>query len=213
MGPTGTGKTTLGLHLLAQSTPDEPGLYFGLNESPTAILAKAKSLGLRLDGDAGTGAVELLWQATTEGMIDEVCQRMLAAVRRRGVRRLVIDGLGGFAALASEPARLGHMFSALSNELRALDVATIYTAHADLPAGPPLSGWSLGSAPGVADNVVILRFVELRSSVHRMISVLKMRDSASETSLREFSITDAGIVIAPDSSGAEAILAEVGQRY
>ncbi len=46
VGPTGTGKTTLGLHLLAQSTPDEPGLYFGLNESPTAILAKAKSLGL-----------------------------------------------------------------------------------------------------------------------------------------------------------------------
>ncbi len=141
---------------------------------------------------------------------------MLAAVRRRGVRRLVIDGLGGFAALASEPARLGHVFSALSNELRALDVATIYTAHADLAglaAAPPLSGWSLGSAPGVADNVVILRFVELRSSVHRMISVLKMRDRASETSLREFSITDAGIVIAPDSSGAEAILAEVGQRY
>ncbi|HSU05963.1 MAG TPA: ATPase domain-containing protein [Acetobacteraceae bacterium] len=215
VGPTGSGKTTLGLHFLAAVNQDEPALYFGLYENPAAILAKANALGLRLDGLRGSGAVELLWQSTTEGILDEVCQRLLDAVRRRGVRRLVIDGLSGFAALASEPDRLGRVFSALSNEFRTLDVATIYTAQADAvgaTGGQRLNGWSPAAAPGIADSVVIMRFVELRSRLHRMISVLKVRDRASDPSMHEFSITGIGISIAPDPAGAEAILAETTQQ-
>ena len=52
------------------------------------------------------------------------------------------------------------------------------------------------------------RYVELRSRLHRMISVLKVRDSEINSALHEFTVTKKGIVIAPDSTTAESILAE-----
>jgi circadian clock protein KaiC len=215
MGPTGTGKTTLGLHFLSQCSQEVPGLYFGVYEGRSAIIAKAKALGIPVSGLIEGGQVELMWQPTTEGMFDEVCQRLLSAVRRRHVKRLFIDGLGGFETLAADPARLSHVFAALSNEFRALDVSVIYTAEADLigsVSGLPLSGLSLEGVPALAENIVIMRFVQLRSRVHRVISVLKVRDRANEATVRAFSTTSTGLVIEPDATSAEAILAEAAQQ-
>ena len=39
------------------------------------------------------GAVEVLWQPPTDDMLDAYGERLLEAVHRRRVRRLVIDGL------------------------------------------------------------------------------------------------------------------------
>ena len=48
------------------------------------------------------------------------------------------------------------------------------------------------------ENLLLLRYVELRGRIHRILSVLKMRDSTYENDLREFEITDEGIrVLAP----------------
>jgi circadian clock protein KaiC len=51
--------------------------------------------------------VEVLWQPTTEGILDEACHRLLNAVRRRGVQRLFIDGLEDFERLTTDRERLG----------------------------------------------------------------------------------------------------------
>lgn len=45
-----------------------------------------------------------------------------------------------------------------------------------------------------------------------MISILKVRDSEINSALHEFTITKKGIVIAPDSSTAEHILAEAARQ-
>src|SRR3546814_2626924 len=37
VGPSGGGKTTLGLHFLSRSTVDEPGLHFGFFETPERL--------------------------------------------------------------------------------------------------------------------------------------------------------------------------------
>jgi hypothetical protein len=63
---------------------------------------KAKVLGLPLDQLIAEGHVEIVWQPTTEGLLDETCDRLVEAIARRGVRRLFIDGLQGFDRLAPE---------------------------------------------------------------------------------------------------------------
>jgi circadian clock protein KaiC len=55
----------------------------------------------------------------------------------------------------------------------------------------------------------VTRYVELRSQLHRMISVLKVRDAEINSALHRFEITKDGIVIEADSSSAERILAQV----
>jgi len=44
----------------------------------------------------------------------------------------------------------------------------------------------------LGENLLLLRFVELRGRIHRILSVLKMRDSKYQSDLREFEITDQG---------------------
>jgi circadian clock protein KaiC len=215
MGPPGIGKTTLGLHFLSECNHDSPGLFFGFYEAPAAICNKAKVLGLPVDRLIAEGHVEVIWQPTTEGLLDEICARLLAAVTRRNVRRLFIDGLQGFDRVAAEPERLGHIFSAFSSEFRGRGISTLYTSEADLIGpvlGLPLSGLKLRGVSCIAEIILVMRYVELRSQLHRMISVLKVRDAEIHCALHRFTISGSGIVIDPDSTAAEEILAQATRQ-
>ena len=215
IGPPGIGKTTLGLHFLSACDESNRGLLFGFYETPAAISDKARALGLPFERLIAEGHVEVIWQPTTRGLLDEACHRLVEAVRRRGIRRLFIDGLQGFEKLATEPERLGHIFAAFSNEFAGLGVSTLYTSEADLVgslAGLPLSGLSLQGISCIAEIILVARYVELRSELHRMISVLKVRDSEIDSALHKFTITKAGVVIEPDSAGAERILAQAARH-
>ncbi|HEX4147751.1 MAG TPA: ATPase domain-containing protein, partial [Pirellulales bacterium] len=132
IGPPGVGKTTLGLQFLSECDENNRGLLFGFYETPAAIRDKAVALGLPLERLIAAGHVEILWQPTTQGLLDEASQRLVENVKRRGIRRLFIDGLQGFEKLATDRDRLGHIFSALSSEFRGLGVSTVYTSEADL---------------------------------------------------------------------------------
>jgi circadian clock protein KaiC len=48
--------------------------------------------------------------------------------------------------------------------------------------------------------------VEYRSRSRRLLSVLKMRDSDFDNALREFAITDQGIVLGGNFEGAQEVL-------
>lgn len=210
LGPAGAGKTTLGLHFLAGSTAAQPGLYFGFYETPTAIRVKAATLGLATLADGGP--VTLAWQPATEGLLDEIGVRLLAEVERRGVRRLVIDGMNGLERLAVDKGRLPAVFTALSNELRARGVTTIYTRETETTFSPVerLAGdTTMGDLSSIAENIVLLRYGELRSQLYRLVSVLKVRDSAVDHRVHVFDITGTGIVVDDDPAQADAILAAV----
>ncbi|HZU88159.1 MAG TPA: ATPase domain-containing protein [Stellaceae bacterium] len=211
VGPPGIGKTTLGLHFLSQCDDENRGIFFGFYETPAAILDKAKALGLPAARSIAEGHVEVIWQTTAEGLIDEACHRLVEAVRRRRVRRLFIDGLQGFEKMATDRQRLGHIFAAFANEFRGRDVSTLYTSEVDLigpVAGLPFSGLSLQGVSCIAEIILLMRYVELRSELHRMISVLKVRDLGINSALHRFTISKRGVVIEPDSSNAEKILAQ-----
>jgi len=215
VGPPGVGKTTLGLHFLSECNQDNPGLLFGFYETPAAICDKAKVLGLPLERLIAEGHVDVVWQPTTEGLLDETCDRLVAALERRGVRRLFIDGIQGFERLAPEAERLSHIFSAFSSEFRGRGISTLFTAEADLIGpvlGLPLSGLSLRGVSCIAEIILVMRYVELRSQLHRMISVVKVRDAEIDCALHRFSISGNGIVIEPDSTAAEEILAQAVQQ-
>ncbi len=206
MGPSGVGKTTLGLHFLARCTPAEPGLLFGFYETPPRIVAKAREVCRPLLPLLDNGAVELLWLPPTDGLLDAYGGRLLEAVRRRGVRRLFIDGLGAFQNAANEPARMSHYLNTLINELRVQGVTTVYTLEVPDIIGPHIRT-PIGDLSSLAENLILLRYIELRSRLYRFISVLKVRDGSFNPLLHEFALTTHGLAIEPTSDSAEAIMA------
>jgi circadian clock protein KaiC len=202
MGPSGTGKTTLGLQFLARSSATEPGLMLGFYETPTRIDAKIAAVCQPLRDLIDIGAVEMQWQPPTDDLLDAYGERLLRAVHRRKVQRLFIDGLGAFQeASGSEPGRIGKFLTALMNELRVLGVTTLYTLEVPDIMGPTIRT-PIGDLSSLGENLILLRFVELRSRLYRLISVLKVRDSQFDPSLHEYVTSGQGLVIeaAPDSA-------------
>lgn len=205
LGVPGIGKTTIGLHFLAAASAAEPGLLFGFYEAPSRLLDKARGLGLALGPLIERGELEVIWQAPAENILDELGHRLLDRVKRRKVKRLFIDGVAGFSDAAISSDRIGRFFTALTNELRGLGVATIYASEMNDLVGPeielPVTG--LGS---IAENIILLRLVELRATLRRLLSVVKMRSSDFDMRFREFIITGHGIDLADTFESAEAVL-------
>jgi circadian clock protein KaiC len=206
LGPSGSGKTMLGLQFLSAGIRhDGVGLYVGFYERPASLLAKAKRLGLGLDAARERGLLHLFWEAPIEGVLDAVVERVLRAVVEHRVARLCFDGLHGFRHHAEYPERTRTVFSALADELTRRGVTTLFTLDTNALLGSeieiPIDGVS-----ALADNILLLRHVELRSQLYRLISILKVRDRAYDGAIREFQITDRGLIVADTFDSAEQIL-------
>ncbi len=205
MGPSGTGKTTMGLHFLSGSTADEPGLLFGFYETPVRIGIKAADVCPELSGQIEAGTVEVMWQPPTDDLLDAYGHRLLEAVHRRRVRRLFIDGLGALQyAAGSHPRRIGNFLTALMNELRVLGVTTVYTLEVPDIMGPNIRN-PIGDLSSLAENLILLRFVELGADLHRLVSVLKVRDSAFDSSLYEYVTSSRGLLIRTTTATAQHV--------
>jgi circadian clock protein KaiC len=206
MGPSGSGKTALGLHFLAKSAGEERGLLFGFYETPGRIAAKARGICPTLMPKLKNGDVEIVWQPPTADLLDGFGHRLLQVVRQRKIRRLFIDGLGGFERAAVDPDRLHHYFTALANELRALGVATIYSTESAEILGTSIRT-PLGGISGIAENLILLRFVQRGAALHRLMSILKIRDSKFDSSLYRFALTADGIKIDDTPRHANSLFA------
>ncbi len=207
MGPSGIGKTTLGLTFLSACSDATPGLLFGFYETPRRLKAKAAAICPSLSPLIDGGLVEILWRPSTDDVLDAHGERLLEAVKRRGVKRLFIDGLGAFqsAAAASGTARISMFLTALMNEMRVLGVTTLYTLEVPDVMGPSVRT-SIGDLSSLAENLLLLRFVEVGSQLHRLISILKVRDSQFDESLHEYRMNSRGLIIEATSASAEAIM-------
>jgi circadian clock protein KaiC len=56
------------------------------------------------------------------------------------------------------------------------------------------------------DNGILLRHFELESRLHRLVSIIKMRQSAADPAIREYVVTDQGIAVGEPFSHATALL-------
>ena len=194
IGSTGTGKTTMGLQFIHASSADEPGLHLSFFEGPERLRTKARSLGMDLAPLEADGAVELMWQSPGEALLDEVAEHLLAAVVRRGVRRLVIDGLSGFLESAVYPERISRFLSCLVNELRSRRVTVLMTLETrDVVSSVVSMPWGVS---GLVDNLFFLRFVHDEGHVERLLTIIKMRDTDYDASLCRLRIDRQGMHIA-----------------
>jgi circadian clock protein KaiC len=92
--------------------------------------------------------------------------------------------------------------------------SSIFTAELDL-FRPELE-LRIESVSATVENILVLRYVEYGGRLHRLLSVMKMRESAYDSSLRELTIGVGGIGVARKFESAEQLLTgsarDVGSR-
>jgi circadian clock protein KaiC len=205
MGPSGVGKTTLGIGFLSQGTPAEPALHFGFYEPPNRLKLKAKALGYDFQAMEDTGALIVAWQPTTSGLMDEFGARLIALVDAHAIKRVLIDSLGGLASPCTNPARLPAFFSALMGELRARDVLVFATWEMRSLFGPEVTS-PVPDLSAIVDNILLLRFVDCEAQIKRVLSIVKVRDNAHDVSLAEVTLKSGGIGLQKFSKKTESLL-------
>ncbi len=99
---------------------------------------------------------------------------------------------------------------ALTNELRTRGVTTVVLVEVHTLFGPMLE-MPLTNVSALADNILLLRYVELYSQLYRLISIVKVRDSGYDAVIRQFTISQNGIAVAASFESAEAILTGIAR--
>ncbi len=208
LGASGTGKTLLGSHFLYQGAAQgQPALHFGFYETPTQLMSKMNRFDLQINRFVEQGQLTLLWQPPLQDLLDPLAERLLETVQLLGVRRLFLDGLGGFQRTVASTERLDLFFTALFTTLHILNVTTICSVELpDLFSPTLVPPTTLIGTTALVENILFLRHVELRSQLYRLISILKVRESGYDSSIREFRISRKGIEVASTFESAEDIL-------
>jgi circadian clock protein KaiC len=210
-GPTGIGKTTLGLQFISRSTAAEPGVFFTFFETPERLRTRAETMGLKLRQLEHRGDVEIIWRPQGEHILDELGHELIDAVRRRGTKRVFIDGYGGLAESVLDPERMTRYVSCLANEIRALGATTVVAIESRNILGASMDLPSKGLS-SLLEGLILMRYAEVEGQIRRLISITKIRDSDFDPSLREFSINPAGIEVGRPVKGFEALLSGFGRE-
>jgi circadian clock protein KaiC len=156
--------------------------------------------------------VQFSWVPTTENLLDSVAGQLVRLVRRHDAKRILIDGIDGFAQVATDPSRLVRVFTALSNEFRSQGASTVYTAESHTIVANRLESPPTGVSTMI-DNLILLRYAEVESRLRRLISVLKVRDSNFDPMVREIEFTEAGLVVKGSFTGWENLVGGSARKH
>lgn len=210
VGNPGTGKTLLALQFLLDGhRQGERGLFISFHETEQQLVAKASGLGLELPSALNDG-FEFIHRVPAEFDPDEVALIVRERIARDGIRRLVVDGLDELlGGLLDRERRLGFLTSLLAY-LRNTGVTSCLIEEVSAATGGAVGPGS-GSLSAYADNIVLLRHLTHDAALHRVVSILKMRSSDHDRTLREFTIGSGGLSILTAIESDSGVLDALGQ--
>jgi circadian clock protein KaiC len=193
IGPAGTGKSLLVLTFLAESVRrGEPAALFVFDEELGLLLNRAKGVGVDLEAMRDAGKLFIEQMDAAELSPGEFSHRVREIVEREGIRIAAIDSLNGYQASMPEEQYLTLHLHELLQFLNRQGVATFLTIAQHGMVGDMKQNIDVTY---LADNVVMLRYFEALGRVRRAISVMKKRTGAHEDTIREFRISERGIVL------------------
>lgn len=197
-GSPGIGKSTLGLaFILAGAECGEAGLIFTLEESPEQLLAGADALGLELREHVEAGLVEVTYLPHERVRAAQFLTILSERIRQKKAVRLLLDGVGHIARGSMSSDDLWQTVQALVTHVKSLGVTSLLTIEStSLHFGGQIT--ERGYSP-VADNLIMLRYVEQEGDLIPALRVVKTRGSAHDRGTALLTIGNGGIrVISAD---------------
>jgi circadian clock protein KaiC len=193
-GAAGTGKTLLGLHFITTgASQNEPGVIVTFQENPVQLREIARSFGWDLEAMEQQGLLVHLYQSPVEIQPDIHTDRVKAGVQRVQARRVLIDSLRDLEIATPDKVRYRDYVYSLVEDFKRQGITTIITNEiAQLFGEFQLSDHGISF---IADNVILLRYVELEGRVTRALNVLKVRGSSHSKTIWEFAIDNHGVTI------------------
>ena len=201
-GSAGTGKTISGLQFIDDGARNgEKCLVVSFEEPPDQLRRNAKNVGIDIAAHEAKGLVRILYthprNIEASRHLNDVMSMM------DGVTRVLVDSVTDYE-IAMDNDALRALLSTMISEFKSRGVTAVLTAEA-----PELIGAGKLTNIGtsfIVDAVIMLRFVEMGSEMKKALSVLKMRGSSHVRDIREYSITERGIVVGKKFEGVVGLM-------
>lgn len=195
-GSSGTGKSVLGTHFIAEGLKHgEPGIIAVFEERPEDVLRRAANLGQRLDAAQREDKLKILYLRPLDLSVEESLQEIHDAVEELGAKRLLIDSLAGFE-MALAPAFRTDFRESLYRMLASLTgTGVTVLSTVELDESFTEFRFSHYMVSFLADDIIRLRYVDLNGVLQRILAVVKMRDSQHSKDIRPYDITGKGVVL------------------
>jgi circadian clock protein KaiC len=189
-GASGTGKTTVGAHLIdAACARGERALLVLFEESPDEVIRNMGSVGLDLGRWVQAGLLRI-WAARPSAFGLETHLMILA--RLMDEQKPAIAVLDGITSLTRQSTR-ADVVSMVARQIHLLKSRGITAMATTLVQDDEASGVGVSS---LMDTWLLLRNVESNGERNRLLFVLKSRGTAHSNQVREFVLTDHGVELA-----------------
>ncbi|HET6765454.1 MAG TPA: circadian clock protein KaiC [Longimicrobiaceae bacterium] len=201
-GATGTGKTLLVTQYMAGGfASDERCLLFAFEESRDQLVRNAAAWGVDFEGMEAQGRLMVVNRYPHAMAIEDHLVEMMRVVQRFKPTRVAVDSLSALERVSSIRA-FREFVIGFTSFLKREEVAGLFTSTTpNLLGGGSVTEKHIST---LTDSIILLRYVESYGRMRRGITVLKMRGSAHDTDIREYTIDGDGMhVLAPfhDVSG------------
>jgi len=195
-GTSGTGKSALATQFIAEGLRNqEPAVIAIFEERPEGYAERAASFGLDLKTPQGKGNLEILYLRPLDLSVDETMREILDAVKRIGAKRLVIDSLVGFE-MALAPGFREDFRESLYRMIVALTGAGVtIISTVEVEDNFTSMSFSQYAISFLTDDIIRLRYVEIEGQLRKVMVVVKMRGGNHSKDIRDYVITDKGVVI------------------
>jgi len=207
-GSCGSGKTTFGIQYLYMGAEvyGEPGIYVTLDERPNLIREDCLNFGWDLrkleeqnmlqiiDGTVarlGFPTEEEFTLPSTVIDIDKLLLEILAAIKRFGAKRIVIDSLPALGLSLKSEDEIRKAMLKLSYLLGKAGITAVLISE----RSEDKKFSKYGIEEYLVDGVIVLHYLGVGSTTTRALQIVKMRGTKHSEYLHPLEITDRGIVI------------------
>src|SRR6185312_13262522 len=192
-GSAGTGKTTIATQFaLAGVAEGQRTVYVTLEEGPAQLAASARAIGLPLESAVKKGEIEILYLAGELIRPPELFALLTEKIKHRNAGRVVIDAVSDLPTGKGMHERLKPLLARLGQGFKRLGVTTLLTLEAR--ARTPDDAVA-GLSP-IADNLLVLRYLDRGGALQPTLTVLKTRGSPSSRATHALHIGRGGARVA-----------------
>ncbi|RYZ29124.1 MAG: circadian clock protein KaiC, partial [Sphingobacteriales bacterium] len=203
-GATGAGKTLLVTSFVSGlKEKKERCLLLAFEESREQLFRNARAWGQDLEQLEKDGYLKVVCVYPEVSSLEDHLISIQEIVKEFKPDRLAIDSI---SALTRNPSERGfqEFVVALTNYLKHEGITAMFTATTHMLTGG--AAVTEGNIATITDTIILLRYVEMTGDMERSITVLKMRGSRHDTSIRKILIDDNGMQIGEPFKGISGIL-------
>ncbi|SFL40602.1 ATPase domain-containing protein [Halanaerobium salsuginis] len=207
-GPTGVGKTTLGVQYMKEAAGrGEKSIIYTFEESVDTIIKRCEAIKIPISDMLDNSFLEIEQINPLRYSPAEFFTRVRKKVEASQIDIIMLDSLSGYKmafpdnSTDNEKIKQLHI---LNKYLSRIGVTIIIVNEVSNIIGDfKATGFGISY---LADNIIILNYLEYGSQIRKSIGVLKKRLSDFERYLRNFEIGEYGIEVGEPLSDLQGIL-------